>query len=76
MPASAVVPGQQGSVVFVAGDSNTASVRPVRVRRTSDTIAVLDEGIEPGTKVITDGQVRLSDGSRIAPRPTEDEAGK
>ena len=74
VPATAVVPGQQGDVVFVAGDDLRAHVRPVRVRRTSDSLAVLDEGVEPGQQVITDGQVRLSEGTRIAPRPAEEQA--
>jgi multidrug efflux system membrane fusion protein len=74
VPAAAVVAGQQGDVVFVAGDDGQAHVRPVRVRRTSDTLAVLDEGVESGTQVITDGQVRLSEGTRIAPRPAEEQA--
>jgi len=76
VPATAVVPGQQGSVVFVATDSGRAHVVPVRVRRTADSLAVLDDGLEPGTQVITDGQVRLSEGTRIAPRPVENEAAK
>ena len=76
VPATAVVPSQQGDVVFVAGDDNRAHVRPVRVRRTTDSLAVLDEGVEPGMRVITDGQVRLAEGARIAPRPVEQEASK
>jgi multidrug efflux system membrane fusion protein len=74
VPATAVVPGQQGDVVFVAGDSGRVHVRPVRVRRTSDSLAVLDDGLEAGAQVVTDGQVRLSEGARIAPRPAAQEA--
>jgi multidrug efflux system membrane fusion protein len=71
VPATAVVEGQQGAIVFVAQDDNTARVRPVVVRRRTDQLAVLAEGLEPGTRVVTDGQVRLADGTPIAPRQSE-----
>ena len=76
VPATAVVPGQQGDVVFVAGDDGKAHVHPVRVRRTTDSLTVLEAGVDPGAQVITDGQVRLSEGTRIAPRRAEEQAGK
>jgi multidrug efflux system membrane fusion protein len=71
VPAPAVVEGQQGAVVFVAEPDGTARVQPVRVRRRAGDVAVLEEGLAPGTEVVTNGQVRLAEGTRIAPRRAE-----
>ena len=47
VPSSAVVTGQQGSYVYVV-DRGTAHMRPVTLRRQSDSIAVLTGGGECG----------------------------
>jgi len=64
VPSGAVVTGQQGSYVYVV-DSNTAHMRPVTVRRQSDSIAVLTTGVNPGDLVVVDGQLRLTDGAKV-----------
>ncbi len=68
VPSAAVVAGQQGTIVFTVGADGKAHLRPVTVRRTSDSLAVLAAGIEPGDQVVTDGQVRLAEGARVEPR--------
>lgn len=65
VPASAVVSGQQGSFVFVVQSDGTAKTFPVKVERTSDSVAVLASGIKPGDRVVTDGQLRLRSGSKV-----------
>ncbi len=64
VPSSAVVTGQQGSYVYVV-HADTAHMRPVTLRRQSDSIAVLTEGVKPGEQVVVDGQLRLTDGARV-----------
>jgi multidrug efflux system membrane fusion protein len=64
VPSSSVVTGQQGSYVYVV-DSAIAHMRPVTVRRQSDSIAVLSAGLKPGEQVVVDGQLRLTDGARV-----------
>ena len=46
-----------------------ARVRPVTVARTLDNQAVISKGLEGGETVVTDGQLLLVDGTRVAPRP-------
>ena len=60
IPAQAVLAGQQGSYVFVVTPSGVAQQRAVTVERTVDTLAVIGDGLEPGTLVVTDGQLRLT----------------
>jgi len=64
LPSSAVVTGQQGSYVYVV-DSSTAHMRPVTLRRQSDSIAVLSAGVTAGEQVVVDGQLRLTDGAKV-----------
>lgn len=65
VPASAVVSGQAGTYVFVVKADSTASTVPVTVQRTSDSLAVITAELKPGDHVVTDGQLRLSDGTRV-----------
>jgi multidrug efflux system membrane fusion protein len=75
VPASAVVSGQQGSFVFVVQSDGTAKTFPVKVERTSDSLAVLASGIKPGDRVVTDGQLRLRSGSKVQIKTSGDSAG-
>jgi multidrug efflux system membrane fusion protein len=75
VPASAVVSGQQGSFVFVVQSDGTAKTFPVTVERTSDSVAVLASGIQPGDRVVTDGQLRLRSGSKVQIKTSGDSTG-
>jgi multidrug efflux system membrane fusion protein len=65
VPARAVVSGQQGSYVFVVQQDSTALTRPVKVVRQAGDLAVVSGEIEPGQQVVTDGQLRLRQGSKV-----------
>lgn len=65
IPLSAILTSQQGSAIFVVGDSNKVKQHLVQVVRSTDTLAVLAGGIEAGAKVVTDGQVRITDGAVV-----------
>lgn len=65
VPVSAVLTGQQGSSVFVVGDSGRVMLRKVTVVRTTDSVAVLSSGVTAGEQVVTAGQVRITDGARV-----------
>jgi multidrug efflux system membrane fusion protein len=65
VPVSAVLTGQQGASVFVLVDSARVALRRVTVVRMTDEVAVLAAGVSPGEQVVSDGQVRLVDGSRV-----------
>jgi multidrug efflux system membrane fusion protein len=65
VPASAVVSGQQGSFVFVIQPDSTAATRPVKVDRTAGDVSIVSGDIKPGDRVVTDGQLRLRQGSKV-----------
>jgi len=65
VPASAVVTGQEGSFVFVVAADKKAEKRPVKVNRTQNGTAVIDEGVRAGETVVTDGQMRLTPGAVV-----------
>lgn len=65
VPPAAIQVGQNGSYVFVIKDDGTAETRAVTVDRTIDGKAVVSKGLRSGEKVVTDGQLRLSDGARV-----------
>ena len=64
-PTEAVQTGQQGQFVFVVKDDLTAEVRPVVVSRTSGGESVIEKGLTPDEKVVTDGQIRLMPGAKV-----------
>jgi membrane fusion protein, multidrug efflux system len=68
VPAQAVQTGQQGQYVFVIKSDMTAENRAVAVARTIEGEAVIDKGVNPGERVVTDGQVRLVPGSKVEDR--------
>jgi multidrug efflux system membrane fusion protein len=65
VPRKAVVAGQQGSYVFVVQRDSTAETKAVTVDRTAGELAVVSGEIEPGDRVVTDGQLRLRQGSKV-----------
>ncbi len=65
VPRRAVVSGQQGTYVFVLRRDSTAQTKPVKVERTAGELAIVSGEVEPGDRVVTDGQLRLRDGSKV-----------
>jgi len=68
VPASAVMTGQEGMFVFVVDRENKVEKRNVKVNRTVESSAVIDEGVKAGETVVTDGQMRLVPGSVVEVR--------
>ncbi len=67
VPSNAVQVSQTGSFVFVINDS-VAKVQPVKVERTVGELSVIASGLSGGEIVVTDGQLLLSNGTRVNPR--------
>ncbi|HPB51133.1 MAG TPA: efflux RND transporter periplasmic adaptor subunit [Myxococcota bacterium] len=67
VPFHAVQNGQTGPYVFVIEDG-VAKFRKVVPGRTEDASIVIEQGIAAGEIVVTDGQLKLADGSRVEVR--------
>ena len=67
VPTVAVQRSQSGNYVFVVKDG-VAKVQPVKVDRTFQGISVIAEGLSGNEDVVVDGQLLLSNGSRVEPR--------
>ena len=69
VPSAAVLPGQQGTYVFVAKPDQMVESRQVTVVRTHDTDSVIGSGLRAGDVVVTDGQLGLISGTKVFVRP-------
>lgn len=65
MPIEAMQMGPNGNFVFVVKDDNSVEMRPVKKSITAGQLLVVEEGFEPGERVVIDGQLRLFPGARI-----------
>jgi membrane fusion protein, multidrug efflux system len=68
IPSAAVQRGPQGTYVFVTKSDNTVDIRPVTVAFVQDNTANIANGVAPGDVVVTDGQDKLQEGSKIEVR--------
>ena len=67
-PASALQRGPDGTFTYVVDSNNTAQMRPIAVALTQGAIVVIKSGLQPGDRVVTDGQEKLQAGMRVAPQ--------
>jgi membrane fusion protein, multidrug efflux system len=65
VPNAAIQIGQKGPYVFVITKDATVELRLVRIDRTVDDVSVIADGLAAGERVVTDGQLRLSNGARV-----------
>ncbi|HET7205328.1 MAG TPA: efflux RND transporter periplasmic adaptor subunit [Terriglobales bacterium] len=65
VPSQAVQNGQMGQFVFVIKPDMTVETRPVSVNRSSSGVSIIETGLKPGERVVTDGQLRLVPGARV-----------
>lgn len=76
VPRSAILTGQTGSLVFVVDSAEQARVRQVTLRRSTDALAVVADGLAPGERVVIDGQLKLTNGTKVAVRNPAPGAGE
>lgn len=67
VPSAAIQVAQAGPFVFVV-KNGVATVTPVKIARVLETETVLASGLEGNETVVIEGQLRLTNGSRVAPR--------
>jgi len=65
VPTEAVQSGQSGPFVFVVKSDLSAESRPVTPGRVVGDETVIEQGLEAGERVVTDGQLRLIPGAKV-----------
>ena len=66
VPNAAVQHGPQGAFVYVVNEKDkSAELRPVTVGLTQGNLATIASGLQPGDLVVTDGQDKLQNGSKV-----------
>lgn len=64
MPSEALQSGPEGNFVYVARGDSTVEVRKVRTLPADARRLIVEEGLNAGESVVTDGHVRLTPGAR------------
>lgn len=65
IPLEAVQKGQKGTFVYVLKPDMTVEPALIKTGEVIDHFIVVDEGLKPGMKVITDGQLNLRPGVKV-----------
>ena len=69
VPAQAVMIGQDGPYAFVISPESKVEIRKLRVEQTTNGTAFVSDGLKPGERVVTEGQLRLTAGAAVAIQP-------
>ena len=69
VPSQAVEVGQQGQYVYVVGPDLKVETRKVVPGDSIDGKTVIEHGLSPGERVVTDGQLRLIPGAKVKIKP-------
>jgi multidrug efflux system membrane fusion protein len=70
VPSQAVQSGQKGQYVFVVKADQTVEARTVVPGAVDGRDVVITSGLQPGERVVTDGQLRLAPGTRVDVKTT------
>src|SRR5579883_565964 len=68
IPSAAVQLGPQGSYVYVVNADRTVSMRTIQQGATEGSVVQITSGLAPGELVVTDGQDKLQEGSKVQVR--------
>jgi multidrug efflux system membrane fusion protein len=66
MPSAAVQRGPNGYYTFIVKPDETVAVQAIEVVQDDGKTAVVGKGVQPGDKVVTSGQSRLTSGTKVA----------
>ena len=65
VPSVAVQHGPNGLFVYVVNPDQTVAVRPVEITQDDGKFAVVTKGLDEKVPVVTNGQSRLQNGTRV-----------
>jgi multidrug efflux system membrane fusion protein len=65
VPVTAVQQGPNGPFAFVVGQDRRVQKRVIKVGDVTKTTAIIDDGLQPGDLVVTEGQYRIQAGTAV-----------
>jgi multidrug efflux system membrane fusion protein len=65
IPSAAPQQSAKGPFVYVVKDDSTAEARPVDLGQRQGEMVVINQGLKPGERVITNGQVAVTPGGKV-----------
>jgi membrane fusion protein, multidrug efflux system len=65
VPVTAVQQGPDGPYAFVVGGDRVVQKRPLKVGVLNKSLAIIDDGLQAGEQIVTDGQYRIQAGSKV-----------
>jgi membrane fusion protein, multidrug efflux system len=65
VPLTAVQQGPDGPYAFVVGENRRVQKRTLKVGVLTKTVAIIDDGLQPGDVVVTEGQYRIQAGTVV-----------
>ncbi len=68
VPSQAIQVGQSGPHIFIVKDDASVEDRPISTGMTIEGQTVVESGLAPGERVVTDGQLQLVTGTRVEER--------
>jgi multidrug efflux system membrane fusion protein len=68
VPTTAILRGPQGTYVFAVGADSKVKIHVVTLAEANGNITGISSGLDSGDIVVTDGQDKLQDGSKVEPR--------
>jgi membrane fusion protein, multidrug efflux system len=69
VPVTAVQQGPDGPYAFVVGENRRVQKRALKVAALTKAIAIIDDGLQPGDVVVTEGQYRIQAGTVVEVLP-------
>jgi multidrug efflux system membrane fusion protein len=74
IPDDAVQHGADGLYAFAVNQDNKAELRKIKVSKSIDGRSVVDQGLNPGERVIVAGQYKVQPGSLVATKVANSES--
>lgn len=65
IPTESISIGQKGKYVFVLRGNETVELRWIKAGQRLKEMTLIEEGVNPGEKIVIEGQINLGDGARV-----------
>jgi multidrug efflux system membrane fusion protein len=65
VPATAAQDSAKGPFVYVVKEDSTAELRPVKLGQRQGELVVVEQGVQPGERVVMNGQLGVLPGGKV-----------